>query len=362
MTTAVLHSSLTDKQIDEILSKFRLPYKTVYGTYDYRYVYKQEPIITVRSAESSESDNDSLVYLPFHYGKSLPKNVIKIDSALHVSTPTIDSNESTTQFPKFTGTLRPHQKKIYEQILTSLNTSGCALLGAQCGFGKCFALDTQILTFDGQRVLVQDIVVGDQLMGDDQTPREVLSTCFGQEQMYSICLENGDQFVCNESHVLTLQNTITKNIRNISVRDFLSLEPNEQTKFRSIKRHITTAFSESNTPLSPYDYGLLIARQQYALLNDNKCRTENSIDTNELYERSDTIFHNNFGFGSETDKIAAGTHSIDEQSNLSEQNIITTIDEQYLINSVTKRLQLLKALTIFSSFDEKTSSVNMIFR
>jgi hypothetical protein len=47
------------------------------------------------------------------------------------------------------------------------------LLYGSAGGGKCWGVDTKLMLFDGRSKLVQDIVAGDQLMGDDNTPRTV---------------------------------------------------------------------------------------------------------------------------------------------------------------------------------------------
>ena len=47
-------------------------------------------------------------------------------------------------------------------------------LGAT-GVGKCHGKGTKILMYDGTIKNVEDIKKGDQLMGDDSTPRIVLS-------------------------------------------------------------------------------------------------------------------------------------------------------------------------------------------
>ncbi len=47
-----------------------------------------------------------------------------------------------------------------------------------------FGLSTKVLMFDGTLKNVEDVAVGDKLMGDDSTPRNVLSITSGKEQMY----------------------------------------------------------------------------------------------------------------------------------------------------------------------------------
>ena len=46
-------------------------------------------------------------------------------------------------------------------------------------FSKCFGAGTEVLLFDGRVKTVEDLQVGDVLMGDDSTPRTVLSTSRG---------------------------------------------------------------------------------------------------------------------------------------------------------------------------------------
>jgi serine/threonine protein kinase len=72
--------------------------------------------------------------------------------------------------------------------------------------GKCLARDTPVLLADGTFKLVQCVQVGDALMGDDATPRTVLSLARGAEPMARVALRaGGDAFTCNVSHVLSLK-------------------------------------------------------------------------------------------------------------------------------------------------------------
>jgi hypothetical protein len=77
------------------------------------------------------------------------------------------------------------------------------------GAGKCHAIDTNILTYHGFFKKVQDIQVGDLLMGDDGTPRTVLSLARGREEMYDIVptKKKAETWGCNESHILVLNFT-----------------------------------------------------------------------------------------------------------------------------------------------------------
>lgn len=79
------------------------------------------------------------------------------------------------------------------------------------GHGKCLSKDTPIIMYDGTTKMVQDIKQMEQIMGDDSTPRTVLSTCHGKETMYRIKQSYGDDYTVNESHIISLK--LSKNPR-----------------------------------------------------------------------------------------------------------------------------------------------------
>ena len=132
----------------------------------------------------------------------------------------------------FAGTLREGQIPVVETYINHIEKVGVGggLLELPCAYGKCLGINTEILMYDGTIKKVQDINIGDVLMGDDSTPRNVLTLARGREQMYKISSKKGDSYVCNESHILSLKSStyhsklIKKgDIIDISVIDFLNL-------------------------------------------------------------------------------------------------------------------------------------------
>ncbi len=102
--------------------------------------------------------------------------------------------------------------KIKEQILLFLNnkllnpnTKKCslALIGSP-GTGKCLDPKEKVIMYDGTMKEAQNVLIGDILMGDDSTPRNVLSVCSGEDEMYRIVPTKGDPFVVNKPHILSL--------------------------------------------------------------------------------------------------------------------------------------------------------------
>jgi superfamily II RNA helicase len=97
--------------------------------------------------------------------------------------------------------LSPFQKNAITGLLNGKNI----LITAHTGSGKCLKKGTPVMMFNGKIKNVEDIIIGDKLMGDDSTERNVLSLARGIEPMYKIILSDGDTFGCNESHILCLK-------------------------------------------------------------------------------------------------------------------------------------------------------------
>jgi P4 family phage/plasmid primase-like protien len=90
----------------------------------------------------------------------------------------------------------------------------------------CHAFDTDIMMVDGTTKKVQDIIVGDKIMGDDSTERNVLELKHGFSDMYEFKGKMFESFIVNGDHILCLyqkQDNILNYIE-ISVKNFIKLE------------------------------------------------------------------------------------------------------------------------------------------
>jgi hypothetical protein len=117
----------------------------------------------------------------------------------------------------------------------------------------CLAYDTGILLSNGRARAVQDIKVGDLLMGDDGLPREVLRLFDGEQQMYRITTKtSNDSFICNEDHILTLSHN--DRMRDVRLGDFL--KESENWQFRC-KQHYSTGYELPEIPvlIPAYSFG-----------------------------------------------------------------------------------------------------------
>lgn len=96
------------------------------------------------------------------------------------------------------------------------------ILSLPTGAGKCLGLGTPVLTHSGGVLVVEDVRVGDRLMGPDGQPRTVLSTTQGSGLLYRVIPKKGASWVCNRAHVLTLAHTVTGEVVDIPLAEYLA--------------------------------------------------------------------------------------------------------------------------------------------
>ena len=208
----------------------------------------------------------------------------------------INEREGKDAKIKFKGELRPYQQKFTKKMLKHIEKNGSCIAALGTGFGKCLALNTSILLHDGSVKMVQDVEVGDKLMGDNSEARTVLSLGRGRDVMYEIKPIKGESFTCNSEHILSLKctnvgitqspigNWYTKyfdnkeirvrnrtfktkeeankflskidNICNISVKDYLKLSKTMKHYLKLYR--VGVKFKEKKVPFDPYILGFWI--------------------------------------------------------------------------------------------------------
>ena len=102
--------------------------------------------------------------------------------------------------------LRPDQKKMIDAV-TQAYADGLKRVVLQMPTG-CHRIGQRLIMFDGSVKSVEDVEVGDLLLGPDGAPREVLELCRGRGRMVRVVPDDGDEFVVNDDHILTLDQTI----------------------------------------------------------------------------------------------------------------------------------------------------------
>ena len=131
----------------------------------------------------------------------------------------------------------------------------------------CHAKGTGILMYDGKIKAIENVEVGDLLLGPDSRPRHVLHLCQGSEPMYQIIPKKGEPFVVNQSHVLSLKGTnegkprvcqsTNKQISNITVRDYLN-KSKYWKHVRKLYRAVVDFHYDRDPELDPWTLGAII--------------------------------------------------------------------------------------------------------
>jgi len=199
-------------------------------------------------------ESNNKIYVPQHYGikEFGPPSKIELSEGENIDL-------------EFNGQLRDYQIPVVEKYMEHISKSDGSggLLELPCGFGKCLGKGTKLMLANGEFELVENIKVGDLLMGDDSTPRKVLSLARGREQMYKISSKKGDEYICNESHILSLKCSTyyTKKLQkgdiiDISVKDFLKLPKSFHGRGGPLLGYKTQIiFKEQKVDFDPYLFG-----------------------------------------------------------------------------------------------------------
>jgi ATP-dependent exoDNAse (exonuclease V) alpha subunit len=234
---------------------------------------------------------------------------------------------------------------------------GVSVLTGGPGVGKCLKKGTLVLMFNGEKKRVEDIKIDDLLMGDNSTPRKVISLAHGEEKMYDVISNDGKEWGCNESHILSLiYNDSSRNIIingkklkkgdiiDISVKDYLNLS---KRKKHHLKQYSTgVEFQENKTIIPPYLLGLWLgdgSHKENKIFNTDEEVFEYGEDvSNEIgLKYKKTIPKTRCEFMS-----FIGTKGKSFTTLLRKYNLFGNkhIPEVFLINSKQNRLELLAGL------------------
>lgn len=131
---------------------------------------------------------------------------------------------------------------------------------------KCFRFGEKILMYDGSIKEVQDIQVGDKLIGPDSKVRNVKALSRGIGEIIEIIPKRGKSFGVTLDHILPLKlndkNTLRRKskytqFKQFTVREFMNSVDFVQTNYRLYKQGVD--FESSNKlVLDPYFVGILL--------------------------------------------------------------------------------------------------------
>jgi replicative DNA helicase len=147
-----------------------------------------------------------------------------------------------------------------DDLLGGFQRSDLIIIAARPAMGKCLGKGTKVLMFDGSIKKVEDVKVGDLLMGNDSKPRKVLSIARGKEMMYWVRQNHGIDYRVNESHILSLKRSrnqgkyVKGEVLNIELSEYLSKSDKWKSNYKGYKTSVE--FKHKKTPIDPYFLGL----------------------------------------------------------------------------------------------------------
>ncbi len=146
------------------------------------------------------------------------------------------------------------------RMTTGFGKGDLVIIAARPAMGKCLGLGTKIVMYDGTVKNVEDIKVGDKLMGNDSTARNVLSLAHGREKMYWVRQNKGIDYRVNESHILSLKRSRNEgkhkhgDVLNISIKDYNKKSNKFHTNYKGYK--VAIDFKKQKLSIDPYFLGI----------------------------------------------------------------------------------------------------------
>lgn len=154
---------------------------------------------------------------------------------------------------------RPHQKEVVAHILTSDG----GLVVCPTAQGKCLGRGTRVLMYDGTVKCVEDVAVGDKLMGPDSAPRNVLSVTSGRDSLYRIDQRVGDSYVVNGQHQVSLRMTpgnklgfLDGEIVDVALSEYLKKSKSFKHCAKGWKAAVDFSNNSGHAVVPPYMFGV----------------------------------------------------------------------------------------------------------
>jgi len=156
---------------------------------------------------------------------------------------------------------------------------------------RCLEVGTEVLMYDGTLKKIEDIKLGEFVMGPDSKPREVLDTSRGISELFEVHQSCADTYVVNENHILSLKkaqsckNAISDkqpnghypnepDLVNIPIKEYIAKSDKWKYFFRGYKAGLIE-FSEQFVPVDPYLLGIWLGNgSNYAI---KICNIENEV-------------------------------------------------------------------------------------
>ncbi len=251
------------------------------------------------------------------------------------------------------------------RVTSGFGEGDLIILAARPSMGKCLGKGTKVLMCDGSLKKVEDVKVGDLLMGDDSTPRRVLSVTKGVEKMYWVRQNKGIDYRVNESHILSLKRSRNEgkhkhgDVLNISVKEYLTKSDKFKSNYKGYK--VAVEFKEKELEIEPYFLGIWLGdgrNDDIRIANTDK----EVIEYLEEYANSLGLMLKEYKHNDKTPVysiVGKRGEGKSLQAKLRKLGVLNNkhIPKKYLINSTKKRLELLAGLIDSDGYYDKSNGV-----
>jgi replicative DNA helicase len=242
-----------------------------------------------------------------------------------------------------------------DRVTSGWQKSDMVIIAARPGMGKCLGKGTKVLMYDGSLKNVEDVKVGEKLMGDDSTPRTVQSLARGRERMYWVHQNSAISYRVNESHILSLKRSRNEGKHkkgdklDICLREYLDKSDKFKSNYKGYK--VPVEFEEKPVGINPYFLGLWLGDgHQYS----SRITNVDEEISDFMQEYADELGLEMMTYQQEGKAqnlaITKGSRGKQKfysiQAELRQLNLIQNkhIPEKYLINNQQNRLSLLAGI------------------
>ena len=172
----------------------------------------------------------------------------------------------------------------------------------------CFAKATPVLMYNGSIKHIEDVIVGDIVMGDDHTPRIVQELYHDFDQMYEIITERETSYTVNRLHDLVLLNNTTKEIIEISVEEYLQQTDSWKNEFQCISSTSIQCWINKDETINYFNLGTLIGELYLQTDHCKKLALFSKYKLTHLLNKYNFINHNSIPFEYKTSDYSCRRH------------------------------------------------------
>lgn len=220
------------------------------------------------------------------------------------------------------------------------------------GGAGCLSKGTGVLLYDGSIKPVENVSVGDLLMGPDSSPRTVIDTITGKQEMIKVYARNELVYTCNRDHIHSFICSFDKcgfkkgEVYNLSYDQWLDI-PDSAKKALKLYKSEAIDFSEKSLPIDPYVLGVWLGdgcRRNTNIVIDNK--------NDSLVDRIQENLEDGVNFNKiKSDKINCSTWTISGNKGKYRKYLVEhcggenkRIPFEFLTSSIDQRKRLLEGL------------------